>query len=97
MIYKAELSIAERADAYDDKRIEASIHDDPDHGPIMLLNVVAYEDGSKVTTSTNEMSFPPISVSDLIRLLAAYGYAGASWHQVSSPYPPSEALRGDSA
>ena len=88
MIYKVELSIAEQASDYDGKRIEARIHDDHDFGPILLLNTVAFKEGNPTTTCTNEISFPPLSVSDLIRLLAAYGYAAQSWHQVGPPYPP---------
>jgi len=76
MIYKAEMSIAEKATTYEDKRIEFSVHDDPEYGAVVLMNVAKYDEGNPITKTTNEYSFPPFLVSDLVRLLAAFGYAG---------------------
>ena len=87
MIYKAELSIAEKATEYEERRIEASIHEDHIYGPILLLNVVKYEEGNPTTTSTTENTFPPISVSDIIRLLHAYGPVAVSGHETKPAYP----------
>lgn len=88
MIYKVDLSIAEDATEYEGQRIEASIHDDHKYGPILLLNTIRHDEQLDGPRDEILVTMPPISVSDLIRVLHAHGYAAMSVHASSAPYLP---------
>lgn len=86
MIYKVELSIAENALEYEDQRIEASIHDDVNFGPILLLNSIRHDESLDGKRDEILVTLPPISVSDVVRVLHAHGYAAMSAHVSAPPY-----------